>query len=133
VKSGRLAEEIQTRILNPQPLEPARFETCLLYTSRCHIAGLFADDLRGCILNDAGAMLIGPVRRPHEILRRLTDSPDAGVAFARGAEELDNDTRENRRLEKRPALVEQNNARLTGHAGSTICGRMRDEKAHGTF
>ena len=109
----------------------SRFVQVNVLPERCHIAGLFADDLRGRVLDDSGAMLIGPVRRTHEILRRLADSPDAGIAFARGAKQLHDNACKNRGFKKRPALVEQNDARLAGHARGAIGGRMGDEQAHG--
>ena len=61
----------------------------------------------------------------------LLYTSDAGVAFARGAKQLHDNACKNRGFKKRPALVEQNDARLAGHARGTIGGRMGDEQAHG--
>ena len=94
---------------------------------RRHIARLFADDLRGCVLDDAGAMLVGPVGRADEVFRRLADAPNAGVALTRSAEELHHNAGQDRRFKKRPALVEQNDARLPGHSRCAIGCRVRDQ------
>jgi len=70
---------------------------------RGHIAGLLADDLRRRVLDDTRAVLVGLVRRADEILRRLADSPDAGIAFAGGAEELDDNAGQDRRTPAAPS------------------------------
>src|SRR6266568_8635863 len=82
---------------------------------RSQITGLFANDLRGRVLYDPGAVFIGTVGGPYEIFRRLADAPNACIAFARSAKQLHYDCGENRRLKQRPAFIEQDNAWLSIH------------------
>src|SRR5580692_8768964 len=63
---------------------------------RGHVTGLFADDLRRRILDDARTMLIRTIRCPDEVFRCLADTPHTRIALARGAEELHNHARQNR-------------------------------------
>src|SRR5579863_6648836 len=77
-----------------------------------HVAWLLADDFCRRVLHDSGAVLVRLIGGADEVFRRLADAPNARVALARCAEELDHDTGQNRRFKKRPALVEQNDARL---------------------
>ena len=58
---------------------------------------------------------------------------DAGIPLARGAEELDDNARQDGGLQQSPALIEQDNAWPSGYAGRPVRGRMRDEQAHGAF
>jgi hypothetical protein len=81
-----------------------------------HIARLLADDLGGRVLHNSGSMLVGTVLSADKILRRLADPPNTGIAFASGAKELYDDAGKNRRFKQCPALIEQNDARLTGRS-----------------
>ena len=98
-----------------------------------HIARLLADDLRCRVLDDARAVLVGLVRCADEILRRLADAPDAGIAFAGGAEELDDNARQDGGLQQRPALIEKDNAWPAGNAGCPVSCCMSNEQAHRAF
>ena len=82
---------------------------------RGQITGLFANDLRGRILDDPGAVFIGTCRVSLRNLRRLADAPNACIAFASSAKQLHYDGGEDRRLEQRPAFIEQDDAGLPGH------------------
>jgi len=91
-------------------------------SERPHIARLLPYNLGCRVLDNAGAVLVGLVGCPDEIFRRLADSPDTRIALARRAEELHDDRGQDGRLQKRPALVEKNNARLLGPTRGPVDG-----------
>src|SRR3954447_4979152 len=76
----------------------------------CHVPRLFPDDFGCCVFDNSGAVLVWSVGCAHEIFRGLADSPYAGVPLSSSAEELHDSSGKNRRLEKSPALIEQDDA-----------------------
>src|SRR5579875_1034555 len=92
-----------------------RIERKVFYQNAC-VARLLADDLGRSVFEDSRAMLPGLGLRAHKIFRRLADTPDAPIAFAGGAEELNDFGCKAGRIKQRPAFIKDSDGRLPGFA-----------------
>ena len=71
--------------------------------------------------------------RSHKVFHCLTDAPDTCIPFSRGTEQLHHFRRERRRVQEKPAFVENSNAWLAGLPSGAGCHSVRDEHTHSRF
>src|SRR5438552_18933424 len=93
-----------------------------------HVSWLLADDLRGCILDDAGAVDPRACLGSNEVLSGLANAPNTGIAFTRCAKELNDLGRQYRRVQQEPAFIQDRDASSARSPRCALRRRMRDEQ-----
>src|ERR1035441_7435409 len=100
---------------------------------RLQIALLLPNDFGRNVFDDTRPVRAWLGFRSHEVLQGLADSPDTGSPFPAGSEKLLHLWRQYRRVQERPAFVENRDIGLPASARCPFRHRIRDDHAHRAF
>src|SRR5215472_15119985 len=100
---------------------------------RSDVSGLLPDDLCADVLEDPRTVLTRLDMGSNKVFDRLADSPHARISLPCCSEELDDFGSERRRVEQKPAFIENGDARLACFSTGTGGDSIRNQHAHSCF